>query len=239
MSIQEILFLIVIFLTNIIQAITGFAGTVLAMPVSLRLVGENVAKPVLNLAAILICAWIVIRHWREISWHDFFGMTLFVGIGFGLGYAIALIPLDKEILLKLYGLIVSLIAIVYMTTDLAHADIPHWLLLATLIFGGILHSLYVSGGPLIVIYAMKRFKDKNQFRATLSLMWIILNSIMFTTQAVSGLFNPHVWILVAIAFGVSIASYFIGKKLAHKLELEHFMKITYVLLFISGISLVV
>jgi uncharacterized membrane protein YfcA len=99
--------------------------------------------------------------------------------------------------------------------------------------------LYVSGGPLIVIYAMKRFKDKNQFRATLSLMWIILNSIMFTTQAVSGLFNPHVWILVAIAFGVSIASYFIGKKLAHKLELQHFMKITYVLLFISGISLVV
>ena len=137
MSIQEILFLIVIFLTNIIQAITGFAGTVLAMPVSLRLVGENVAKPVLNLAAILICAWIVIRHWREISWRDFFRMTLFVGIGFGLGYAIALIPLDKEILLKLYGLIVSLIAIVYMTTDLAHADITHWMLLATLIFGGL------------------------------------------------------------------------------------------------------
>ncbi|MBR0152686.1 MAG: TSUP family transporter, partial [Lachnospiraceae bacterium] len=48
-----ILFFLVIAIANIIQGITGFAGTILAMPFSLILVGYPVAKPVLNVLAIL------------------------------------------------------------------------------------------------------------------------------------------------------------------------------------------
>ena len=48
-----ILFLLVILLTNIIQGITGFAGTILAMPPGLMLVGYPVAKPVLNVLGLL------------------------------------------------------------------------------------------------------------------------------------------------------------------------------------------
>ena len=54
-----ILFLLVILLTNIIQGITGFAGTILAMPPGLMLVGDPVAKPVLNVLGLLsgrVCA---------------------------------------------------------------------------------------------------------------------------------------------------------------------------------------
>ena len=36
---NTVLFYIIIFLTNVIQGITGFAGTILAMPPSLILVG--------------------------------------------------------------------------------------------------------------------------------------------------------------------------------------------------------
>ena len=48
-----ILFLLVILLTNIIQGITGFAGTILAMPPGLMLVGYPVAKPVLDVLGLL------------------------------------------------------------------------------------------------------------------------------------------------------------------------------------------
>lgn len=47
------LFFLIIFLTNIIQGITGFAGTILAMPPSLMLVGYNTAKPILNVLGLL------------------------------------------------------------------------------------------------------------------------------------------------------------------------------------------
>ena len=45
---KEIIFLFVLFVANVIQAITGFAGTVLAMPPSIYLLGMDNAKVVLN-----------------------------------------------------------------------------------------------------------------------------------------------------------------------------------------------
>ena len=47
--IKEILFVIVVFVANIVEGVTGFAGTMLAMPVSMFLVGVEEAKVVLNL----------------------------------------------------------------------------------------------------------------------------------------------------------------------------------------------
>lgn len=49
---KEFIFYIIIFLTNIIQGITGFAGTILAMSPSMILVGYDVAKPILNVLGI-------------------------------------------------------------------------------------------------------------------------------------------------------------------------------------------
>lgn len=50
---KEIIFLFVLFVANVIQAITGFAGTVLAMPPSIYLLGMDNAKVVLNVMALL------------------------------------------------------------------------------------------------------------------------------------------------------------------------------------------
>ena len=238
MTVFEILFLIVILLTNVIQAITGFAGTVLAMPVSLRLVGSDVAKPVLNLAALIICLAVVIHHFKDIQWKEFAKMILCVGSGFALGFAVQLLPINGTILLKLYGIVIMSIALIYLFLDIDHVRIPTWVLYLCLFLGGLLHQMYVSGGPLVVIYAMKTFKNKNSFRATLSLMWIVLNGFLFGTHMASGLFSAHLWILVGIAFAVSSLSYIVGSLLAKKLPHDIFMKITYVLLFISGISLI-
>ena len=106
-----------------------------------------------------------------------------------------------------------------------------------LFLGGIMHKLYVSGGPFVVIYALHELKDKNKFRATLSLLWIILNSMLFTTQMMNGLFTNHVWILFGIGAGATILSLVIGSFIAPKLSKSVFMKITCVLLLISGVTL--
>lgn len=55
----EVLFYVIIFLANIIQGITGFAGTILAMPFSIHLVGYAVAKPVLNVLGIIAGIYVV------------------------------------------------------------------------------------------------------------------------------------------------------------------------------------
>lgn len=237
MSLGEIFFLLVILLSNIIQTITGFAGTVLAMPPSIRLVGEDVCKPVLNLVAIIVCAYVVIMHFKDINWKEFLWMILFVGVGFGIGTALSYLPHDSRIFLIIYGSVIMAIAVVFFFLNTDKVKIPDWILYILLVFGGILHALYVSGGPLVIIFATYKIKEKNQFRATLSMMWIILNSILFTEHMIQGRFTPHVWMLFGIGAGLSILSMFVGHLIAKKLNLKIFMKITYVLLFISGLSL--
>ncbi len=237
MSLGEIFFLLVILLSNIIQTITGFAGTVLAMPPSIRLVGEDVCKPVLNLVAIIVCAYVVIMHFKDINWKEFLWMILFVGVGFGIGTALSYLPHDSRIFLIIYGSVIMAIAVVFFFLNTDKVKIPDWILYILLVFGGILHALYVSGGPLVIIFATYKIKEKNQFRATLSMMWIILNSILFTEHMIQGRFTPQVWMLFSIGAGLSILSMFVGHLIAKKLNLKIFMKITYVLLFISGLSL--
>lgn len=233
----DVLFIIIIFISNIIQTITGFAGTALAMPLSLKLEGANTAKPILNLVALLVSLYIVIAHFKDIDWKHFITIILTVGIGFGVGYLVELIPMESKILLYIYGAIVILIAILFFFIDFEKINLPKWLLITFLFLGGIIHKLYVSGGPFVVIYALHELKDKNKFRATLSLLWIILNSILFTTQIIEGIFTSHTWILFAIGAGVTVLSLVIGAFIAPKLSKKLFLKITCVLLLVSGVTL--
>ena len=235
--IYDVLFILIIFLSNIIQTITGFAGTVLAMPLSIKLEGEGVAKPVLNLVAMVVCLYIVIRHFKDIDWKQFLIILISVGAGFGTGYAIELIPMDHKILLYVYAGLVILIAIAFFFLDFEKVNLPKWLMIIFLFLGGIMHKLYVSGGPFVVIYALHELKDKNKFRATLSCLWIILNSMLFATHLSQGLFTAHSWILFGIGAAATALSLLIGSFLAPKLSKKVFMKITCVLLLVSGVTL--
>ncbi len=237
--VENILFILIIFVSNIIQTITGFAGTVLAMPLSLKLVGENVAKPVLNLVALFVSVYIVIRHIKDIEWKHFLIILISVGAGFGTGYAVELLPINHKILLYVYGALVILISIAFFFIDFEKVNLPKWLMITFLFLGGIMHKLYVSGGPFVVVYGIHELKDKNKFRATLSLLWVILNSMMFTTQCIQGMFNQNVWILFGIGAGVTVISLVLGSLIAPKLSKNLFMKITCVLLLISGVTLLV
>lgn len=238
--VKEILFLLVIFLANIIQTLTGFAGTALAMPFSILLVGSDASKAVLNLIAIPVCVYIALREWKSINWKEGAKMFLFIGVGFAAGFGIEYLPLDSAMLLKVYGVTIVVIALAFLfLVDPKEMKIPNGLLYLLLIAGGILHKLFVSGGPLVVIYAMAKFKDKNEFRATLSVVWVILNSILFAQHLSLGYFTSTVWILFGIALGLSLVSMVVGKLLVKKISLPLFMKITYVLLLISGASLLI
>lgn len=68
---KKILFLLVVFFTNIIQGITGFAGTMLAMPPSVMLVGFDTAKPILNALGLLSGIYIVAANRKSVNKKNF------------------------------------------------------------------------------------------------------------------------------------------------------------------------
>lgn len=240
---RKVLFLLVVLLTNIIQGITGFAGTVLAMPVSVLLVGFETAKPVLNVLGILAGLYVVVTSYKHIDKKEFLKITgvMLVGIVAGI-FLRGMFTGNPSLLYKLLGTIVVLVGVIGIIKSFlknGDTDKPQNPVLSysLLIGSGIVHGMFVCGGPLLVSYLTGRLREKESFRATISAVWVVLNTVIMFDDIREGLFSKELLIILAISSAVMFLAMFIGSVLYKKMSRELFMKITFVLLIISGASL--
>lgn len=240
---QEILFYIIVLLTNIVQCITGFAGTVLAMPFSIMLVGYETAKPILNILGIVVSAVIVITNFKKINKKEFLKITGVMAVCIVADYFIGRYFLQYEsAMYKTLGVIVIIFALInaykfYSKKD--EKELSPVLMNFILVLSGFVHGIFVCGGPLLVTYASAKLKDKDEFRSTLSAVWVILNSIIMFEDISSGYFNKQVLIMLSISVIILTAAMTIGNFLCKKMSKNVFLQITYVLMFISGVSLLI
>ncbi len=233
---KDIIFLIVLFIANVIQAITGFAGTVLAMPASMFLLGVDNAKVVLNVIALLSGLLIAISSYKRIN-KKLLKICVFMLIGMAVRILLCKV-ISSNSLLIIYGIIIIVIA---GKNLLFHKELklPQAFLIAILIIAGIIHGMFVSGGALLVVYATQVLKDKEEFRATVAPVWIVLNSILLVSQIQAHAFNYDNIKLILLSIIPLIVATWIGKKLLKRVSQKVFLNLTYILLIISGISLIV
>lgn len=242
-------FYIIILLSNIIQGITGFAGTILAMPPSLMLVGYDVAKPVLNALGLFAGVYVLMTHGRHVNKKELQKVVLVMSVGIVTGILVKSLFVGKEeILYKCLGIFVIGLAIQgyyqltkkkeHVTESRSQAQ-AGWKNYTLLISSGVVHGMFVCGGPLLIGYLSKVIKDKVSFRATISSVWIILNMIILLDDVRTGLWTVELIKIQVITIPFLMAGMVIGTKLYARMSQEVFMKLTYILLFISGISLLV
>lgn len=233
---MNIIFFIIQFLANTIQTITGFAGTLLAMPPSILLIGMDNAKVVLNATAWISGLLLAIQNYRYIKYRELIKMIGFMSVGMGLGmYLYDRIP--SEHLLLIYGVLVIAIGVKNMVF---HKERNHSNVILTLVLlaAGIIHGMFVSGGALLVIYACQTLKDKNEFRATVAPVWVVLNTIMMAGYFEKGLVTPYCVQLILATIVPLLLAIWIGNKLQKRINQKTFLYMTYILLIISGISII-
>ena len=233
--VNPILFLIVILIANTIQVLTGFAGNMLAMPFSIRLIGVNEAKTVLNVFTLVACVYIWLKNRAYINKKVFTKIIIFMVIGMLLGiWLFEIIPINT--LLTVYAILIILIAL-YKMFSKREVSVPDFFMVFVILIAGIIHGMFVSGGALLVIYAVSVLKDKKEFRATLAPVWVILAIILMFTHAKSGFYTPNTITLIGFSMIPLVISIWLGNKLFDKINQAMFLKVTYVLLLISGLSL--
>ena len=229
------LFISVVLSTNIIQGITGFAGTVLAMPFTILLFGIDVAKPALTILTTLACILIVVRNYKNIAWKTFLQMFMLMFLGVFIGEYIYHL-FQPSILLQIYAVFIICVAVSGLIKK-KERTIPDSVLSCIVILAGIIHGMFISGGPLLIIYAVRKLPRKEEFRVTLSLIWISLNIYLMYKQFANGLMTLSTLQTTVLAVPALFAGVFIGGRLAGKMSQETFLKLTYILLVISGATL--
>lgn len=238
--VRNLLFLLVVFLTNVVQGITGFAGTMLAMPFSVMLIGFDTAKPILNALGLLSGIYIVLLNRKSVNKKEFLKIICVMSVGIIDGIALrSLLKNEAKLLYIILGVIIILTAVsgIYKSfikngsSNAKQSRAVSFLLLAS---AGVTHGMFVCGGPLLVSYMTGRVEDKNEFRATLSTCWIVLNSIVFLDDFRSGLWHTDMLLLFAVSALLLFAAMFVGGRLCKKMSRSLFMKATYILLIVSG-----
>ncbi len=242
---SELLFYIIIFLTNVIQGITGFAGTILAMPPSLMLVGYNTAKPILNVLGILAGIYVFVTQRKYVDWKQVKKVVLVMAVGIVGGFFLKnLLTGYDTILYRALGIFVIFLAVQGLwrmsgkgekTTQTTENSTGRSI--ALLVGAGIVHGMFVSGGPLLIGYLSRTIKEKSAFRATISTIWIILNSIILVQDLAAGMWTSHLLAMQGISIPFFIGGMFVGSVLVKRMSQDVFMKLTYLLLFVSGILL--
>ena len=143
---QEILFYIVIFLANIIHGITGFAGTILAMPFGIKLVGYEVAKPILNVLAIISGIYVFIGNRKSVNWKELIKIVAIMTVGILGGVFIKGLFVGKEqILYMLLGIFVIGLAVKGLFTMDREEKGESKFRILLLPLAGIVHGIFVSG----------------------------------------------------------------------------------------------
>lgn len=228
---EEILFYLVVFLTNTLHAVTGFAGTMLATPLSVHLIGLDPSRVVLNIVAMVISVVIVKKDYKLIRWKELKFSCTFMIIGMFLGYSLYH-TVNQILLMRVYGVMMICVASKKIMAK-EQKDIPTKMLPFVLIMAGIFQGLFSSGGPLLVIYLSTVVQDKNEFRATTSTIWIILGTVfLLQNLPVTGVNELRLTLISMVPLAGGI---FIGSKLLKKISQALFMKITNYLLLLSGI----
>lgn len=237
----NILFLLIVFLSNIIQCITGFAGTILAMPFATMVVGFAVAKPALNAVAVAGSLGVAATNVKSINFKELFKICGIMLSGIAISYLIKDTLMSSEkllyILLGSLTIGVSLFNFIKLILKKETKNLPVYISIPLLVVAGLVHGVFVCGGPLLVIYAADKLRDTKQFRATLSAVWVILNSMIFVLDIVQGAFLSRTTTLTLLSIIVLIAAVFIGNILSKKLSKSAFLILTYLLMIISGVSL--
>lgn len=144
--------------------------------------------------------------------------------------------LSLNILLPFYAIMIILIALKKLLIK-NEIKMSKWMLNGVLLAAGIIHGMFVAGGALLVVYASTVLKNKENFRATVAAVWVVLNTGLMISDFVQGYMTPGVIKMAGISILPLLLAIYVGNKIHERIDQKVFMKITYALLLASGISI--
>lgn len=237
-----LLFGLVVFVSHVLEGITGFGSTALSLPFVAVMLGIGVAKPVLMLYTMPLCIFILCKTWRCIQWRHFARMMGMLALGLPLGILLYDWLPQKPLLglLAAFMVVVSvrglLLAFGVLKQKRAMRD---GVALAMVFLGGIIHGAFSSGGPLVILYSAEKIPDKTQFRATMCAIWLTLNIVLLAQIGFAGQLSSEVWRMGLWGAPFLVAGTLLGDWLHSKVKAELFTKLTYAILLVSGVFMAV
>lgn len=233
-------FALVALLASTVQTAVGFASTVLFVTLGTHLMPIRQVVALAVLVTLVQTSYIVLRHHQGVRWRmlatrivplmlvggvlGYLGVRAFAGPWLERAFASMVVLLAARELFRMSF---------YRTRE---RPFPRLASNAFITLAGVIHGAYATGGPTLV-YAVGRELEKREMRATLSLVWLILDGVLTISFALDGAYTTStlepLWLVpLALPLGVLL-----GEQLHHRVDERHFKLGLFVLLLVAGIAL--
>lgn len=232
---QVILYIILVFSFNLIQTIGACAGSMLAMPFAIALLGADSARVIINAVGFFSFVYPLLRCHRDVNRKELVKIGAFMAVGVFLAQLL-IDRLYHPAVLLLYSLLVIGAAIRNFLPQKT-ARLSEWLDSLVLLAAGLIHGAFLSGGALLILYSMSHLHSKQEQRGTLSFIWLILNGYMLILFVGQGAYAGENLRLVLSGLIPAIAGVLLGDRLQERLDGERFRLFTNCMVLLSGLFL--
>lgn len=232
----------IIVAAQVVETVTGFGATVIALALGVHLVPLETLVVALVLIGLLQSAWLVARGYRHVAWRLLLVRVIpACAVGMAAGRWLFDV-LGSGRLKVVLGVFVAAVAIVELARlfrvpgDPARLGKPA--AIGLLAGGGFFHGLFASGGPLVVYFMSREITDKRAFRATLSVLWLLLNLVLLATWIPVGRVTGEHLLLAATLLPALAGGIALGEIMHARVNEIVFKRTVQVALLATGVFLI-
>ncbi len=216
----------------------GFGGTVIAACLGAQLIPLDELLPAFVPLNLAMSAWLLTSGRDAIAWRVLL-RTIAVPVAIGAVGGLALFHVPaKTLLAAIFGAFVALLAIVQLVRPAAQ-PLPRMWQRVFLVLGGVAHGLFGTGGPMIVYVARRELPDKRVFRATLAVLWLVLNIALLVNFLALGLYGRHTFEIGGVVGLALIPGLWLGQRIHNALDGARFERVVWTLLLVAGLALAI
>jgi hypothetical protein len=115
---------------------------------------------------------------------------------------------------------------------------PTWSDRGLLAAGGVIHGAFATGGPMVVFVLGRTLaSDKATFRATLSLLWLVLNTILLVSFVAEGRLSRDTLPLTGSFVVALLLGFGLGEVLFRRVSAVRFRSAVFAMLAVAGLLL--
>ena len=226
----------IIVIAYIIRGIAGFGSGLIAIPLLALMLPLTVVVPLVVLLDYLASLGHGLGKRDSIQWQDILPLLPFSLIGVVIAILV-FTSVDAIILSQLLGGFVILFAIYTLLQIAPNRRHGRYWAIPAGTFGGLVGTLFGTGGPFYVIYLKLRNLDKVSFRASFASIFLLDGAARLIGYSSTGMYTINTLILAAACIPVMLASLYLGGRVHTNISQQTFQRVISVLLLISGTAL--
>jgi len=225
--------LLIFFISAILQGLTGFGFSILAVPLITLFISPKTAVPVLLIYSMIINIVVLYSTRKAVNLKKIW-ILLAAGI-ISMPLGTYLLVIMNENLLKVFiGLMILIFGTLLLIGFRKEFPNEKRAMIPVGLISGILGGSISISGPPIILFLSNQNADKNTFRGNLAAYFFILNIFTVPVYYFSGLLTNEVWNYSITFLPGLLIGVFLGNLFSHKIKDDHFRRLTLILLILMG-----